>query len=136
MRRVIGSVVAGVALVGLGLFGVAALASVHTRAHRFASCHASGDYATCVAAGTAKRPLVIRVHVSASPRQPVYVAWSDTCSKGFGAGSKSGHFTTTTPIHRKIRHPYRRPDSCIVSADGQLQNGGNHIHIWLTATRW
>jgi hypothetical protein len=72
------------------------------------------------------------VSVSASPDQDVYVAWDAVCSQGTGAGSSSGSFTAQTPVSRVISHPYYQPDSCIVSADAQLQAGGNSIHISLS----
>jgi len=100
------------------------------------SCTASGAFATCVASGTAWRPHRIRVHVSASPNQQVFVAWNDVCVRGTGAGSRSGSFTATTPVNRVIRHPYLHPRNCTVAADAQLQQGGNSIRVWITYRRW
>ena len=98
------------------------------------SCRAQGDFATCVASGTARHhPLRIVVHVKSFPRQHVHGAWSMTCAKGFGAGSTRGHYRSGTPFTRVLRKPYRHPDSCSVAADGQLGRRG-HLHIWLTYT--
>jgi Ricin-type beta-trefoil lectin domain len=98
----------------------------------FASCSAQGDFADCVAGGTAADPVTITVTVTSSPDQSVDVAWDDTCSLGDGAGGDSGSFTATTPVSRTISHPYSQPDSCIVSADAQLQAGGNSVHVALS----
>ena len=99
--------------------------------HHAGSCRGAGDYATCVASGTAYNPRTIAVHVTSSPGQGVQVYWDMVCSKGDGAGSKSGHFTARTPLRRTLRHPYVRPDSCDVSADAQLATGGR-LHVWIT----
>ena len=103
------------------------------RIYHAGSCSAEGQYATCVASGTAYNPTVIRVHVSA-PRTglPIFVAWSVVCAKGDGAGSRSGQYQTVTDSNRKIKHPYARPDSCIVAADAQLTKDGIHIRVWIT----
>ncbi|HEY1617251.1 MAG TPA: hypothetical protein VGG25_06510 [Streptosporangiaceae bacterium] len=102
------------------------------KVHHAGSCHARGEYATCVASGTAYDPTTIHVHVKSSHRgQHVYVAWSVVCTKGTGAGTRSGHYHATTISNRKISHPYRRPDNCTVAASAQL-NGGSYIRIWIT----
>lgn len=101
----------------------------------FGSCSAQGDYAICDASGTATLPVTITVSVTASPDQDVYVAWDTTCSEGLSAGGSSGSFTAQTPVSRTISHPYHQPDSCIVSADAQLQAGGNSVHISLSYSR-
>ena len=105
----------------------AAPASAATKPHQvtFASCHAQGDFAICDAAGTTWHPLSVVLHVTSSPGQHVSGYWDVTCSKGYGAGSKSGSFSGTTPLKRTLKLNYRRPDSCIVSADAQLGTGGS-----------
>lgn len=60
------------------------------------------------------------------------VAWSVVCVKGDGAGSSSGQASSVTDFNRTIRHPYARPDNCIVAADAQLTNVGIHIRVWIT----
>jgi hypothetical protein len=77
-------------------------------------------------------PSSLWVHVRAKPKQRVTGAWDVTCSKGDGAGSKSGTFTGKTLLTRRMAMNYKHPDQCIVSADAQLDGGGNSIHIWLT----
>jgi hypothetical protein len=111
-------------------------ASASSRRHpiRIASCRARGDFATCVAAGNARHhPLRIVLHVRSNPRQSVSGAWAMTCTKGTGAGGTHGQFHSGTPINKPLRKPYRHPDSCSVSADGQLARHGS-LHIWLTYT--
>jgi hypothetical protein len=105
-----------------------------SRVYHAGSCTAEGDYAVCVASGTATRPRYIYVHVASSPAQQVQVYWDVVCSKGDGAGSKSGSFTATAPVRRLIRHPYSKPDSCDVAADAQLEDGG-YLHVWITYRR-
>ena len=91
-------------------------------------CRAQGGYATCVAAGSVNHPKALFVKVGSSPSQHVTVYWSTVCTKNSGAGSKSGHFSATTPVLRKIRMAYTAPDSCTVSADAQLSKKGS---IWV-----
>lgn len=124
--------VAAMVAAWIGLMATPAFAAPSAGARTIASCTAQGQYAICDAAGTARHhPVTIVVHVRAYPRQSVQVAWSIVCSLGFSAGSSSGQFNSGTPINRTLHHPYRHPDSCIVSADGQLSHGG-HLRLWLT----
>ena len=104
-----------------------------TRIYHAGSCTAEGQFATCVASGTAYNPTTINVHVNA-PRSglPIFVAWDVVCAKGSGAGSSSGQYNTVTDSNRTIRHPYARPDNCIVAADAQLTKAGIHIRAWIT----
>jgi hypothetical protein len=88
---------------------------------------ASGDYAIAIAAGSATRPHVVEVKITASPNQRVSGAYTIVCSKGFGAGSKSGQFAGRTPMVRKMRFPMRNPDDCTASASGQLDGSGRIV---------
>jgi hypothetical protein len=115
-------------------FASPALASTASAAHRAGSCSASGDYATCVADGTATRPRYVYVHVTSDPAQQVQVYWSMVCTRNAGAGGSSGSFTATTAVRRLVRHPYSRPGSCSVAADAQLAGGG-HLHAWISYRR-
>ncbi len=99
----------------------AATAAVYKR---IGSASASGDFAIALASGTAKRPLGVYVSTVATPRQSVSVNWTMVCSKGFGAGSKSGSHTTSSSRKRKLRLPMSNPSSCTVSASGSLEDGG------------
>jgi hypothetical protein len=122
-------------LLTVGLTASPAVAAPTAKANTFASCRAQGDFAICIASGNTLRPVTITVHVSVSPRQGVAVDWNLVCSKGTGAGGKSGKFHGRAPMSRVIRHPYVHPDNCTVAAAGNLNNSG-HIHLWITATHW
>ena len=124
----------GVLVSALVAFGAVAATAAVASASTVGTCSAQGDYATCVASGSVNEPITIDVTVTSSPDQPVYVAWDDTCSQGLGAGSASGNFTASTPVTTEISHPYYQPDNCIVSADAQLQNGGNSVTVTITAS--
>ena len=87
----------------------------------------SGDFATVIASGTAKRPAVLYARVTSRPRQRVTGNWTIVCSKGLGAGSKSGSFAGRTPIQKRLRFPMRRPDSCTVSAGASLDRSGRIV---------
>jgi hypothetical protein len=102
------------------------------RVVRVGHCSARGDFATCVASGNVNKPTVIYASVYASPNQHVSGDWSMTCTKGTGAGSKSGTMSGTTPLRHRLRMPYVHPDSCSVAADAQLSNGGR-INVTITA---
>ena len=118
--------------------GVAS-AAAPTIVRHLGSCRAQGDFATCVVTGSVNDPHSIHVYVSARPGQQVMSGnWDVVCAKGTGAGSKSGSFkgwaSDRRPLVRTVHMPYRRPDSCTVSADAQLSHSG-HLHIWLTAQK-
>jgi hypothetical protein len=109
----------------------AVLPSIAT-AKRIGSAHASGDYATAVASGNAHRPHSIKVRITSSPHQRATGSWSVVCSKGSGAGSKSGDFHGRTTFTRRIRLPMHHPDDCSVAASAQLDRGG-HLKVTLFA---
>ena len=88
---------------------------------------ATGDFAIALASGTARAPTAVYVAVIATPRQSVSVNWTLVCSKGAGAGSKSGAFTTSSSAKRKLKLSTTNPDSCSVSAGGQLARGGKIV---------
>jgi hypothetical protein len=131
-RRIVSGVAAAGTLCAAVLPASAATAS---GAYRAGSCTADGDYAVCTASGTANEPSRIYVHVAASPDQEVQVFWSTTCAKGDGAGGRSGQFAAGTPVRRLVRHPYAHPDSCIIAADAQLENGGGWLKAWISYRR-
>jgi hypothetical protein len=113
-----------IAALVLGLVSVADAGSRYGK--RIGVETASGDYATAVASGTARRPGAIYVVVKSSPRQGISDgAWSVTCSRGLGAGSRSGEFGGSTPRAVRIRLPMRRPTTCYVGASAQLDEGGD-----------
>jgi hypothetical protein len=111
-----------------------ASAAASGKAHRAGSCAASGDFAVCVASGTATGPAGIYVHVASNPGQRVNVSWDMVCSKGDGAGSSSGRFSARTTVRRLVHHPYAHPASCTVAASAQLNAGGS-LHVWISYRR-
>ena len=102
------------------------------RVVRVGHCTARGDFAICTASGSVNKPTVIYVHVYATPNQHISGAWSTTCSKGTGAGGKSGTMSGTTPLRHTLKMAYTHPDSCIAAADAQL-SGSGHLVITITA---
>jgi hypothetical protein len=92
---------------------------------------ASGDYAIALASGRAKKPTALYMRVITHPNQHVTANWTMVCSKGFGAGSKSGSFAHRTPVTRRMRMPMTRPDDCTVSGTAQLGRSGRIIVLLL-----
>jgi hypothetical protein len=45
-------------------------------------------------------------------------------TKGLGAGSKQGDFSGYAPLRADVRLAMPHPDSCTVSASGELESGG------------
>lgn len=137
VRALLAAVLPAVAAVVMLSGGAASAATITTGSsvHKAGHCYAAGEFATCVASGTANRPVSIHLHVRAEPNQHVSGAWDSTCSKGLGAGSKSGTFSGMTRLRHVIRMSYTHPDSCIVSADAQLSQSGNHIKVSITYRR-
>src|SRR4051812_49048123 len=78
---------------------------------RIATETSSGDYAAAAVSANARRPHALYVKVTTRPPQGVSGNWSLTCSRGGGAGSKSGEFSGDAPLVRRMRFPMRRPRS-------------------------
>lgn len=131
-RSIITALTAAISVLALA---APALASTPRVYYAGPGCRAQGAFAICVAGGNAVRPSEIILHVSSSPDQQVSGAWDSVCSRGFGAGSRSGQFTGTTPLRRVIRRAYVFPDSCTVSGDAQLSGSGK-LHIWISYLRF
>lgn len=121
MRRLLSIGAAVGVAAGAGLSGIGIAQSSYKR---IAQKSAQGDFAIALASGNATRPRGIYVRVIATPRQLVSVTWNMVCSKGTGAGSKDGEYTTRSTKLRKLRMPTARPDSCTVAASGSLERGG------------
>lgn len=85
---------------------------------------ASGDSAIAIAGGQARKPTALYLRVLARPNQRVNANWTLVCSKGLGAGSKSGSFSSGTPVTRRLRMPMTRPSGCVVSGSGRLRRSG------------
>jgi hypothetical protein len=100
------------------------ISGARTPGSKFAQETASGEYAVTVAAGEVEHPLAIYARIKSRPHQKVSGAWSVVCTRGFGAGTKSGHFSGYTNLTVKLRMSYANPSSCIASVDAQLADGG------------
>jgi hypothetical protein len=133
MKRTITGIL--VALTAVLALAAPALASTPRTYYAGHGCKAQGDFAICVTGGNAVRPSKIILHVSATPGQEVSGAWDSVCSKGLGAGSRSGSFSGHAPLTRIIRRAYVFPSSCVVSGDAQLSSSGG-LHIWISYNRW
>ncbi len=105
---------------------------------RIGNCTARGDFAVCDASGSVNHPSRITVYVGVHPGQHVSGSWDVVCTKGTGAGSKSGSFSghpgTAHALRHTLKMPYAHPDSCTASADAQLGRGGR-LHVWLVARK-
>jgi hypothetical protein len=66
---------------------------------------ASGDFAVALASGRANKPTALYLRVLARPNQGVDANWTLVCSRGLGAGSKSGRFSARPPMTRRLRMP-------------------------------
>jgi hypothetical protein len=130
MRMIRAGVVTALpAVLVLTLAGTAlASGKLYTDGH----CIARGQYATCVAGGTAHKPTKLYADAWVNHSQRLTVYYDVTCAKGTGAGGKSGHFTIYVRAGRrathKVPHPYYHPDYCIVSIDAQI-NVGSYLHL-------
>jgi hypothetical protein len=119
-------------LVVVPLVATAALGGV--RGKKIAQETANGEYAIAAAAGDADQPRALFLRVKSRPKQTVSGSWLIVCSRGSGAGSKSGDFEGKTTLVRKLRMPYKKPSSCTVSASAQLDEGG-FLKVQLYAKR-
>jgi hypothetical protein len=98
------------------------------------SCSSQGEFAICAVSGTANKPLIITVTVTASPNQTIDANWSMGCSLGLSVAGGSGSFTATTPVTRTMSMPFKRPDSCDVTAGAGLLNGSGSIHVSIASS--
>jgi hypothetical protein len=91
---------------------------------RIGQCRSSGDFAICVASGSVDDPARLWVKVIARPSQRVNGSWSVVCSRGTGAGSRSGDYAGVTPLKKPVRMNFADPDQCSLSSAAQLSDGG------------
>lgn len=92
---------------------------------------ARGEFQYAQAAGAVDDPKRIWVKVKSRPRQEADGVWNMHCEKGYGSGATDGHHSGSTPYRRRLRMPYRRPDSCNVVANAQLSDSGLIIVVLL-----
>jgi hypothetical protein len=134
MIRRLRRLAAGVLVSALVALGCVAVTATVASASTIGSCNSQGEFAICAASGTANKPLVITVTITASPNQTVDGNWSMGCSLGFSSGGSGGSFSGTSPTTRTLKLPFAHPDSCDVSAAGGLLNGSGSIHVSIASS--
>ena len=113
---------------GLGsAFLIVSVAIAGGLGDKFAEESARGDFAIANAAGSARNVDSLYVKVQSKPHQRVDGAYAVTCSKGTGAGSKSGNIRGQTTLKKKLKMPYDQADDCVASASAQLADGGKVV---------
>ena len=91
LRRLAG----GALICALVAVGGAMVTATAASASTIGSCGSQGEFAICAASGTANKPLIITVTITASPNQTVDGNWAMGCSLGFSTAGSSGSFTAT-----------------------------------------
>ena len=79
-----------------------------------------GRLAVAQARGTINNPRVVRIRVSAAPKQTVRVNWQLGCFKDRRAVIGRDEYRTRTPDSRGISVPTSGAKSCIATASAQL----------------
>ena len=79
-----------------------------------------GRLAVAQARGTIVSPSVIRIRVSAAPKQTVTVNYQLGCFRNRVARVGRGSYRTRPPDSRGVPLPMRNAESCIVTASAQL----------------
>jgi hypothetical protein len=118
MRRLLLAICLGLAL------GIVPLAVAGGLGEKFAQDTAHGYREFAIARGHVVGPRAIFMHVKATPRQRVKVAYANACSKGPAEGEERGHFKERAPVVHRLKKPFDAPDDCTVAALGQLGANG------------
>ena len=79
-----------------------------------------GRLAVAQARGTINDPSVVRIRVSAAPKQTVRVNWQLGCFKNRRAIIGKAEYSTRTPDSRGVSVPVSGAKSCIATATAQL----------------
>lgn len=79
-----------------------------------------GRLAVAQARGTVVDPSVIRIRVSAAPKQTVTVNYQLGCFRNRVARIGRGSYRTRPPDSRSVPLPMRNAETCIVTASAQL----------------
>jgi hypothetical protein len=136
--EIIHSITAGA--VGLAML---AMSAIPASARSSGSCTVNGTVCTSSKSLTNYQTSVIRIHMTTGPtghsHRTAYIYWIVWCSRTGQGDSyhwpfRDGVISGTTPINRKIGHPFKHPRSCEVHANNQLDHSG-HIHAWVTGRR-
>jgi hypothetical protein len=86
-----------------------------------------GDFVVAQARGTIRNPGVVRLRVSASPRQRVTVDWQLSCFRHRRVKVGRGRYRTKAPSTRAISVPMAGAETCIATAGAQLTRYGRGI---------
>jgi hypothetical protein len=83
-----------------------------------------GPFVVAQARGTIRNPGLVRLRVSASPRQRVTVDWQLSCFRNRQVRVGKGKYRTRAPDTRAIQVPMSGAESCIAIAGAQLTRYG------------
>jgi hypothetical protein len=86
-----------------------------------------GDFVVAQARGTIRNPGLVRLRVSASPRQRVTVDWQLSCFRNRRVKVGRGRYRTRAPSTRAISVPMAGAETCIATAGAQLTRYGRGI---------
>jgi hypothetical protein len=86
-----------------------------------------GDFVVAQARGTIRNPGLVRLRVSASPRQRVTVDWQLSCFRNRRVKVGRGRYRTRAPSTRAIAVPMPGAETCIATAGAQLTRYGRGI---------
>jgi hypothetical protein len=86
-----------------------------------------GDFVVAQARGTIRNPGLVRLRVSASPRQRVTVDWQLSCFRNRRVKVGRGRYRTRAPSTRAISVPMPGAETCIATAGAQLTRYGRGI---------
>jgi hypothetical protein len=98
------------AILALGLAGVAMGAG---GGERFAEGSDRGQSPLASATGVAEKPKVIYAKITTRPSgSRVGAKYSTECAKGASAGTRGDEFVGRTPVRKRLRMRFDRPDVC------------------------
>jgi len=83
-----------------------------------------GPFVVAQARGTIRRPGLVRLRVSASPRQRVTVDWQLSCFRNRQVRVGKGKYRVKAPNTRAIQVPMSGAETCIAIAGAQLTRYG------------
>jgi hypothetical protein len=124
-RPVSGRTAVRAALIGLAVaVALSTPAGARDLGKKIGQGSASGEFAVAVAEGAAMKPANLFAKVQVSPPQYVDAAYTVVCTKGQGTGTADEIFGGDAPLVERLRHPFKHPDRCAVSAEVQLSESG------------
>jgi hypothetical protein len=94
----------------------------------------TGDFVVAQARGTIRNPTLVRLRVSAAPKQRVTVDWQLSCFKNRQVQVGKGQYKAKAPDERQIKLPMSGAETCIATAGAQLtRHGGGRVKIGVVA---